>query len=213
MKNKDIKSETFEVDTLYMEHEINFSHILKLLDLLNGNQSDYLIIKMKDVIKGSFANAIEFSDILHSSNRKIIIMCSGIINLTGVIPLFANHDNDKIVFHDAKFILNLIDYKENYVEPEYQNKFNEIIIELLDRNTLLTSKEITALTHTDKVFSAEEFMELGIVEDIYSMLTDNKSDSNIIKNIIMRKEIFERRNERDKMKCEGRLLFTPICNN
>lgn len=213
MKNEEIKRESFKEETLNIDKEINISHTLKLFDLLNSSQSDHLTIKMNDITKGSFTNALEFGNILHSSDRKIIIMCSGIINLTGIIPLLANHDNDKIVFRNAKFFIDIVNYKENYVEPEYLDIFDEIIKDLLDRNTLLSYPEIIFLNHFKKVYSAEEFIELGIIEDIYSMFTDNKSDSDIVRRIIQRKEIFERRNQRDKMKCEGQFSLISFSKN
>jgi|GEM_PF-2986995 hypothetical protein len=210
MIKKKLEIRTRNEDILCIEEEINSTHIINLMNLLNSDPSRHLIIKLDNIIKGCFAYANLFREILHSTNRKITVICSGIINLSGLIPLIGNYHIDKLACHDMSFISDNRDYKKNYVEYACMEKFDLFIKEILFRNTLLFYDEILKLTKSVEVYTAKELMEFGIIDDIYCLYTDNKSNSSFADKIIQREAILERRNERDKLKCEGRLISTPI---
>jgi len=211
MKKKEIKKETFLNEALIIEKEINFLSIEKLWEKLE-NECKYLIIIMHNVNKGSFANAYEFNRILHSTDRKIIFICSGEINLTGIIPLLANHKSSVIALRNTKFNVHAANYKKQFVEPEYQQEFKDIFKELMFNKTAFSLIEIISLINHGRVFTAEESYEYEIVDDIL----DNENytyDTEKMNKIVHDVELYERRVERVKQKCEGRLSYIPICIN
>ena len=205
MKSKNLKKELLGNDIFLIEGEISYSHIEKLKKELDNKDKEYIVIKMYNLTGGSFSKSFELAGILSTANKKIIIICSGSINLTGIMPLFARIDMEKLVIEEAKFIVDIPDYCEKHVEIESQNNFKEIIKGLLDRSTLLSFVEITSLMHIPVTYSTNEFIELGIIDDKFGFITECKSEKDITALIIKREEIFERRNQRDILKCKGNL--------
>ena len=205
MKSKNLKKELLGNDILLIESEISYSHIEKLKKELDNQGIESIVIKMHNITGGSFSKSFEVAGILSTAEKKITMICSGSINLTGIMPLFARIDMEKIVIDNAKFIIDIPDYYKNHVETENKGNFKKFIKELLERSTLLSFVEITSLMHLPVAYSPDEFIELGILDDNFSSLTENKTEKDITYWIIKREEIFERRNQRDILKYEGHL--------
>lgn len=211
MKNKEIKKELLSNETLNIEKEINFLCVEKLREKLK-NDGNYLIILMNNVNEGNFASANEFSRILHSTEKKIIFICSGETNLSGIIPLLSNHKSTVLAKRNAKFFIDASDYKKQFVETEYQQEFKDTFKELMYNYTTLSSIEIMSLVNQGRLYTAEDLYEYEIVDDILDCENYNY-DSKTINKIVHDIELHERRVERMKLKSEGRLSYVSICIN
>lgn len=189
---------------------MNVSDIRNILD---SKEDTTIFIRMHNITGGSFANAYELGNMLSETNKSIIILCSGTINLTGIIPLLSNYDIKVSALRDTKFIIDAPEYRKIFVESVYKDEFNEIFENLLSVYASFSVIEILFLLKFKKIFTPEEFIVLGILDDICENRYTGTSENEILNGLLKRAELANKRRRRYELKNIGKLEIIPYSEN
>ena len=164
------KEELLKQNTLLIESEINHMDVENLSTILSRD-SDNATIILSNITEGNFSDAVKMKNVLFNTNRRINIVCDGIINLTGIVPLISAKSILCAAKENTTFVIDTNHYFDSYLIPEERNEAMSFLKKLFIKYSNLHEIELFYILNQKNTMNVETAYKYGFINDIYRSKT------------------------------------------